>query len=417
MRTFFLKILILAILATFLNSCFLFRSEAADLDELQQEIEKLEGEVERLEGKSKIYQQNINEKKKEINSLNNKISIYDNRIKKLENDIYLTAQEIKLKNLLIQGIEIEIDKTFLSIDEKKKVLAGMIQIINDYDKRGLVEVLFEGDKLSEFFDQARYIDSVHKGLSDSLNEVKDLKQVLESKKRTSQREKSQLEELRQRTNVQKYALDQERGSQENLLTQTKGEESRYQQLLSITQQEQAKLIKEMVGLEKEAERLKNFIYYSEIGKIPPAGTKIFRWPEDDPILTQRYGMTDFAKSGAYGGAGHNGIDMSSGLGSPIRAAADGEILAKSYNSGWGNWITVKHDNGMVTLYAHMIKESFRKTGERVDAGDVIGYEGSTGFSTGSHLHFSVYHKFFTYNRNGQIYFNYFDGTLNPLNYL
>lgn len=399
------------------NYCFLSSSKAITLDEIQEEIVNIEKETERLEEKSRIYQVSINEKKSVINSLAGKISVLNNRIKKLENDIYLTSQKIKLKNLLIQSLEIEIDKTFLDISEKKNVLIGIIRIINNFDKKSPIEIFFEDKQFSEFFSQTRYINLIHKGLNESLAEVKDLKNVLEDKKITSKEEKQQLEELQQRTSVQEYALSQDRSSHRELLNKTKGEEERYQKLFSITLQEKTKLLKEMAELEKEVKRRKNFLYYSEIGKIPPAGVKIFRWPEDNMILTQGYGMTDFARNGAYGGAGHNGIDMSAGLGSPIKAAADGEVLILGYNKGWGNWITLKHKNGTVTLYAHMIKPSFRKVGESVDAGDVIGYEGSTGFSTGSHLHFSVYYKFFTYLKNDQVYFNYFDGTLNPLNYL
>jgi len=417
MRFSFFKILAIFLTVISFNYCFLLSSKAITLDEIQEEIANIEKETERLGNKSLIYQANINEKKKAINSLANKISILNNRIAKLENDVYLTSQKIKLKNLLIQSLEIEIDRTFLDINEKKNILTGMIRIINDFDKKSLIEIFFEDKQFSEFFNQTQYINLVHKGLNGSLVEVKNLKDALENKKTTSKKEKQQLEELKQRTSVQEYALSQDRSSQRELLNETKGEEEKYQKLFSITLQEKAQLLKEMAELEKEVERRKNFLYYSEIGEIPPAGVKIFRWPEDHTILTQGYGMTDFARSGAYGGAGHNGIDMSAGLGSPIKAAADGEVLILGYNKGWGNWITLKHKNEIVTLYAHMIKPSFRKIGENVDAGDVIGYEGSTGFSTGSHLHFSVYYKFFTYLKNGQVYFNYFNGTLNPLNYL
>jgi len=417
MRLSFFKILAVFLTIISFNYCFLLSAKAITLDEIQEEIANIEKETERLENKSRAYQTNINQKKKAINSLANKISILNSRITKLENDVYLTSQEIKLKNLLIQSLEIEIDKTFLDISEKKNILVGMIRIINDFDKKSLIEIFFEDKQFSEFFNQTRYINLIHKSLNESLAEVKNLKNRLEDRKITSKKEKQQLKELKERTIVQEYALSQDRSSQRGLLNETKGEEEKYQKLFSITLQEKAKLLKEMAGLEEEVKRRKNFLYYSEIGKIPPAGVKIFRWPEDHTILTQGYGMTNFARSGAYGGAGHNGIDMSAGLGSPIKAAADGEVLILGYNKGWGNWITLKHKNGIVTLYAHMIKPSFRKVGESVDAGDVLGYEGSTGFSTGSHLHFSVYYKFFTYLKNGQVYFNYFDGTLNPLNYL
>jgi murein DD-endopeptidase MepM/ murein hydrolase activator NlpD len=391
--------------------------KAVSLDNLQEEMQGLQETVTHLEQQSQVYQKNIQKKEKDIQSLSNKIDIFNQRIYKLENDIQLTSRQIELKNLTIQSLSIEIDKTLLDIAEKKKVLAQLLQAINNFDQQSLLEVFFSSDRLSDFFHQTRYLEVIQENLQKSVEEMRSLRKELENHKSNNQQKKKELEELQQRTTVQKYALANERSNKKELLQETQGEEARYQELLQETLRKKGDLLREIAKIEKEIERVKNFLFYQETGNIPSAGTKLFRWPEEDPILTQSYGMTDFARSGAYGGAGHNGIDMSSGLGSPIRAAADGEVLVSGYNNGWGNWMSIKHPNDLVTLYAHMIRPTFKNNGDKIEAGQVIGYEGSTGFSTGSHLHFSVYYKFFTYKKNGQIYFNYFDGTLNPLNYL
>ena len=82
-------------------------------------------------------------------------------------------------------------------------------------------------------------------------------------------------------------------------------------------------------------------------------------------------------------------------------------------------MAVRHDGGLVSVYAHMRSPSGLTNATTVTTNDIIGYEGSTGNATGSHLHLSVYKDFFTYinEKNGQLYFNYFDGSLNPLDYL
>ena len=74
---------------------------------------------------------------------------------------------------------------------------------------------------------------------------------------------------------------------------------------------------------------------------------------------------------------------------------------------------------MVSIYGHLSAFEFLRVGTRVKAGQVIGYEGATGHVTGSHVHLSIYKDFFTYvkDKNGQLYFNYFDGSINPLDYL
>ncbi len=89
--------------------------------------------------------------------------------------------------------------------------------------------------------------------------------------------------------------------------------------------------------------------------------------------------------------GYNGIDIGSPVGTPIHASADGDIII-SRNSGWnggyGNYVVISHSNGTQTLYAHM-KQAVVSVGERVSQGDIIGYVGSTGNSTGPHLHFEI----------------------------
>jgi murein DD-endopeptidase MepM/ murein hydrolase activator NlpD len=85
---------------------------------------------------------------------------------------------------------------------------------------------------------------------------------------------------------------------------------------------------------------------------------------------------------------HNGLDMNAAMGQPIVAAADGTVFFAAVKGGYGNSIMIDHGGGMVTLYAHQSRFAVG-VGTRVSAGQVIGYAGSTGVSTGPHLHFEV----------------------------
>jgi murein DD-endopeptidase MepM/ murein hydrolase activator NlpD len=86
---------------------------------------------------------------------------------------------------------------------------------------------------------------------------------------------------------------------------------------------------------------------------------------------------------------HNGIDVSAPRGTPIVAANAGEILTREYSSGYGNYIVIDHGGGQQTLYGHMSSFASNSVGSRVARGEVIGYVGTTGVSTGNHLHFEV----------------------------
>lgn len=100
---------------------------------------------------------------------------------------------------------------------------------------------------------------------------------------------------------------------------------------------------------------------------------------------------------------HHGIDLGLRWGSPVLAVFDGEIIISSYERGYGNYILIKHDNGLETLYAHLAKRAV-KPKEKVKAGQLIGYGGSTGFSTGPHLHFEV--RYQGYTMNPQLLFDF-----------
>jgi len=245
------------------------------------------------------------------------------------------------------------------------------------------------------------------------------------------RNKKDLEQKSTQLAVQKSAQQSDKNQKNTILTATKGEEAKYQQLLNKAEQDQSTFLNQLAKVESQILISKNFSSYFEAGTIPRPGTKLFIWPLDNARLIQGYGMTAYARKGAYGGQGHNGIDMAATFGDPIHAAAGGTVVAKapkickdyvnpSCNGYWGNWVAIQHPGGLVTLYAHMTRPSLKNIGDTVEAGDVIGYEGSTGNSTGAHLHFSVFTEFFTYTdpNTGDLRISYnYAKTLNPLDYL
>ena len=115
------------------------------------------------------------------------------------------------------------------------------------------------------------------------------------------------------------------------------------------------------------------------------------WPADGR-LTSRYGrrispMGRDAESGDR--EFHPGIDIAAGLGSPIRAAADGSVARARWSGGYGRLILLRHDLGYATLYGHASR-LLVKEGERVRRGQIIAAMGSTGRSTGSHVHYEVW---------------------------
>ena len=111
----------------------------------------------------------------------------------------------------------------------------------------------------------------------------------------------------------------------------------------------------------------------------------------NPYITSPYGMRVHPITGVY--KLHDGTDFRAYCGTPIRAAASGRVLWARYRGGYGNQVAIDHGNvggnALMSSYSHLSRFS-ASSGERVSSGEVIGYSGSTGYSTACHLHFMVY---------------------------
>lgn len=126
------------------------------------------------------------------------------------------------------------------------------------------------------------------------------------------------------------------------------------------------------------------------------------WPSDTTLLTDTFGYQDWR------GGSHNGIDIGAGYGSPIYAAAGGTVWIAGYSNSAGNWVVIEHGDGIKTVYMHA-SELYVSAGQTVSAGQSIAAVGSTGWSTGPHLHFGV-----MVNSS----YNGYDGTwVDPLQYV
>ena len=142
-------------------------------------------------------------------------------------------------------------------------------------------------------------------------------------------------------------------------------------------------------------QLQLWLQSNNVGQIPTSAghsTKYrFIWPEPGSQISQPFGPTTFWFEPPYGSYPHfhTGIDLVEPFGSPVYAADDGVVaLVGSSSSGYGNYVVVAHAGGFNTLYGHL-STSLVKVGQRVTQGTAVGLEGSSGNSTGPHLHFEL----------------------------
>jgi len=200
-------------------------------------------------------------------------------------------------------------------------------------------------------------------------------------------------------------LDQNRKEQVTLLSQTKNKESEYQKLLQEKQAAKTTFEQELRDFEAALQ------YNYDPSKIPAAGSGVLKFPLDPSFMercktrqstfgniyciTQYFGNTPFARTGAYNGKGHNGIDFGAPEGTKIVAALSGVVIGTGNTDiyrgcySYGKWVLVQHANGLTTVYGHMSLVSVIP-GDVVPTGGLLGYSGKTGYATGPHLHLSVF---------------------------
>ena len=359
-------------------------SRASLVDDLKQQIEQKEQEIKQLEAQAAAYKKELESTQGAKNTLNNQLATIASRIKKLQNDIYITSAKISSTTLKIEELSLDIDEKQDEIDKKKKEISDVIQVLAEYDNESLMEIILTESNLSDFVNQVRYLESLEESIQENMTALQSIKKDMEGQKTTAVQQKNQLATLQGQLRGQKQVVDQEKEEKNYLLVQTKGQEKQYQTLLNDTLRKQQEIEQQIFDLE---DKIKLTL---DPNSMPEARSGVLSWPLDG-VLTQSYGYTAYSKK-LYTSGFHNGIDIASSYGEPIRAAREGKVLAMG-NCGkyaYGRWIMIEHDNKLTTLYGHMSGYGGFKAGDSVKRGDIIGYEGSTGYSTGPHLHFGVY---------------------------
>lgn len=415
----------------FILSFLLFtagNANASVIDELRDRIADRNAKIQELEKEIIQYQNDLEEIGKEKQTLDGEIKRLDISRRKISADINLTQNKIDSTVLQIEELSFGINDKEKKIDKNTKIIAETIRAINEIESDSLIEIILSNNNLSEFFDQIETLQQFQSTMRNDVKQLTALKNDLENKKSATEKKKEELAKLKSDLSDQKYILDMNRKDKKILLNITKNKESNYEKLLSEKIEARKAFERELLDLESQ---LKIEI---DISKIPPAGKGVLAWPLDKIKITQYFGNTKFAKSGAYNGKGHNGVDFRASLGTKVKAALTG-IVEMTGNTdevkgcySYGKYVLIKHNNGLSTLYAHL---SFIKVnkGDAVITGDTIGYSGNTGYSTGPHLHFTVYasqgvqvvrygdYKAKTNCANAYIPVAPLNAYLNPLDYL
>ena len=245
----------------------------------------------------------------------------------------------------------------------------------------MIQTLLSKDKFSDAWTDIDNIISVREKVQKKIIELKQTKGELEDTRTSTVQAKNELVSLKQKLADQKKIVDQNTVEKNKLLKQTKNNEANYQKLLKDRLAKKDAFEKEINDYESQLK------YILDPNKLPGKG--VLSWPLDYIYVTSPFG--------SRWGSVHNGLDLRASVGTPVKSASDG-VVAGTGNTdlqcngvSFGKFILIKYDNGLATTYGHLSLVKVT-TGQRVSRGEIVGYSGSSGYSTGPHLHIGMYPK-------------------------
>jgi murein DD-endopeptidase MepM/ murein hydrolase activator NlpD len=363
----------------------------SEIERLQSEIAERNERLGEIEAEIAQFEAALQEVGAEKDTLQRAIDQLNLERQKVLADIRYTENQISNTDLSINKLTLEISAAERDIETAESGIAEIIRSLHLNDNDTLVEIFLRHENLSDFWDEVESLETVRDSMNQRVNELASLKVTLEEKRSDETEKRTELDSLRQQYTGQQAILDSNRAEKNQLLTETNNEEASYQLMLTERREAREQLLREVQEIESELQ------FILDPNKIPTPGTAVFRWPLESIRLTQYFGYTKFALAnrGVYRNNMHNGIDLAAPVGTKIYAPLSGTIRNVGNTDAvpgcysWGKWLLIDHPNGLSTLFAHLSHIGV-SPGEKVSTGDVVGFTGNTGFSTGPHLHYTLY---------------------------
>ncbi len=324
----------------------------------------------------------IDQQRSNVNQAKKKEKTVIGQISGLDQDINKTEAEIKQIDERIAFLEKSIAKTEEDIKVSEEALAEQSDILSErlvfiYEEGGDVsylEVLLSATDIEEFLTRYDFLNMIVEQDVELIKEINKEKKELALKKCDLEIKQKELMNIQTSQISQKEILDSQKEEKQKLLGNVRQEKKALEQALD--------------ELERTSRQLETIIRQYQSGSTgSQVGTGVFTWPT--PGYTQRtspYGMRLHPILGER--RMHTGIDIKAPMGATIVAADSGTVMFAGWMSGYGQVIIIDHANGLSTLYAHQSSFLVSK-GTNVSKGQAIGKVGSTGWSTGPHLHFEV----------------------------
>ena len=376
---------------------------AATSAEIKKEIEKLEDEqmdiwmeMDELEAQQDENWESTEEMVAQKDNIDQQINLLNTEIENIN-------EQIRNYALLIAENQKELDQAEAVYEDLSAKNRERIRAMEEEGKLSYWSVLFKASSFMDLIDRLNMIEEIQAADERRLEQLAQAANEVAEARTTLEEEKSALEGSRLELAEAQAVLDEKRAEADEILAQLNAQQRELVAMYEEYEQLEAALSAEIAKAEKEYTEQKK---KEEAAARPPASggssaPSSGGWvtPCSYTVLTSAYGWRTHPITGKQ--SFHNGVDLANVQGVPIYAAKSGTVTVATYNGVYGYYVQINHGDGFSSLYGHMT-HYIVGVGQYVSAGQVIGYMGSTGWSTGPHLHFPIY-----FNGN----------TVNPMNYI
>ena len=362
---------------------------AASSKEIQEELDALEAENKAIQAEINLIRGKYNANASEIQDLVDKKSAIDQEIALLNTQIVNINAQIAAYGQLIADSQDELDNAQEHLNILSQKHKDRIRAMEEEGSVTYWDVLFEASSFTDLLDRLNMVDEIAAADQRRLEEMRVAADVVANTKQELENGKAEMEQTRIQLDETQSELEIKRTESDDVLRELVEKQEEFQLLLDESEAAQDDLMKEIAAKEKELSAAK---YEEKLAKLalqgqnPPSNAS-WTTPVSGYVLTSPFGMRKHPVLGIN--RMHNGVDMACAQGTPIYATRGGTVTTASYQAGGaGNYVSINHGDGFASIYMHMTHYVVY-AGQSVSQGQLIGYVGSTGISTGPHLHFGI----------------------------
>lgn len=364
-------------------------ANAASSAEIQKEIDALEAKNAEIEKQISAIQGQYNANLKDMKSIVAQKSAIDQEISLLNSKVETTNEQIAAYSQLIADTQVELDIAQEDLRALSEAHRERVRVMEEQGKLTYWQVIFEANSFTDLLDRINMVEEINASDRKRIEEMRIAADIVTATQINMEAEKSKLEEVRVQLAADEAALREKRTESDGVLQELEQKAEEYEILMAESEILQEDLMQEIAAKEKELKEAKYDEYLAKLalqGENPPSNatwvTPVSGWR-----LTSPFGMRVHPVLGTQ--RMHNGIDMACAQGTPIYATREGMVTRTAYQAGGaGNYVSINHLDGFASVYMHMTHYVVSE-GQTVSAGQLIGYVGNTGMSTGPHLHFGV----------------------------